>query len=153
MDPLLCSVMLNPFGSVFPFFFIISLSLSPWLDFSLLFTLFYICFLFFPFPSSSISGPFPSFGLLVNLCGLVVLCTVSHLCFVTSADVAHHRPQHALNKPSNPKAPQGTSLSATLAPLPYTDANLHPPTASQAFCCPYTSHLCVGNLSSLTTKL
>lgn len=112
-------MMLHPFGSVFPFFFIISLSLSPWLDFSLLFTLFFICFLFFPFPSSSISGPFPSFGLLVILCGLVVLCTVSHLCFVTSADVAHHRPQHALNKPSNPKAPQGTSLSATLAPLPY----------------------------------
>lgn len=33
-----------------------------------------------------------------------------------SADVAHHRTQHALNKPSNPKTPQGTILSAPLPP-------------------------------------
>lgn len=34
------------------------------------------------------------------------------------ADVAHHRAQHALNKPSNPKTPQGTILSAPYLPPP-----------------------------------
>lgn len=37
------------------------------------------------------------------------------------SDVAHHRAQHALNKPSNPKTPQGTILVALL-PQP-VDAN------------------------------
>lgn len=31
------------------------------------------------------------------------------------ADVAHHRAKHALNKPSNPKTPQGTILSLPLS--------------------------------------
>ncbi len=119
MDPRLCSMMLNPFASLFPFFYFISLSLCPCHAFSSLFTLFFTCFSVFSLPLLS------SFWLVSflwspgELVGLVVLCTVAHLCFVTSADVAHHRPQHALNKPSNPKAPQGTSLSATLALLPY----------------------------------
>ncbi len=69
MDPRLCSMMLNPFGSLFPFFYFISRSRFPCLAFTSLFTLFFTCFSVFylPFPSSPLSGPFPSFGLLVNL--------------------------------------------------------------------------------------
>lgn len=49
MDPRLCSMMLNPFGSLFPFFYFISRSLFPCLAFSSLFTLFFTCFsVFFP---------------------------------------------------------------------------------------------------------
>lgn len=39
------------------------------------------------------------------------------------ADVAHHRAQHALNKPSNPKTPQGTILSVPYLPLPLFPVN------------------------------
>ncbi len=121
MDPRLCSMMLNPFGSLFPFFYFISRSLFPCLAFTSLFTLFFhLFFCFFPsLPLLSSFWPVSFLWAPGELVGLVVLCTVAHLCFVTSADVAHHRPQHALNKPSNSKAPQGTSLSATLTLLPY----------------------------------
>jgi len=52
MDPRLCSMMLNPFGSLFPFFYFISRSRFPCLAFTSLFTLFFTCFsVFFPFPS------------------------------------------------------------------------------------------------------
>lgn len=67
-----------------------------------------------PFPGAAL---FPFSGLLVTFAPWP-FCTAGHLCFVTApADVAHHRAQHAVNKPSNPKTPQGTILSAPYCAL------------------------------------
>lgn len=76
---------------------------------------------FFVFPGSTL---FSFFGLLVTF-----TLRPPVLCDYHLADVAHHRTQHALNKPSNPKTPQGTNLSAqnVASPLchPALDAHCH----------------------------
>lgn len=101
----------------------------PCLAVSLIYTLLHSFLCFFSFSPLHLVDTV-SFGLLVNLLPFVTFCTATHLCFVTWADVAHHRAQHALNKPSNSKAPQGTSLSATLL-TPAKDASHCRPTACQ----------------------
>ena len=110
------------------FLFLLRLSLlsscrAIFLPFTLMF--FFSLFPPSPFPISlhsfSLLSPGPwLFSFLLELLGYLLprdffLAPLGHLCFVTdppSADVAHHRAQHAPNKPSNPKAPQGTFLSA-----------------------------------------
>lgn len=113
------------------------------LPISLLFThMFYFYF-------SSISS-ISSFVLLVLPCFLSVASWWSLPCdlfallapcalWLPLADVAHHRAQHALNKPSNPKTPQGTILSAP---------NL-PPTSMPALWMP-TAAICRQDLPNLS---
>lgn len=80
-----------------------------------------LCPFFVFFPGSTL---FSFFGLLVTF-----TLRPPVLCDYHLADVAHHRTQHALNKPSNPKTPQGTNLSAqnVASPLchPALDAHRH----------------------------
>lgn len=87
---------------------------SPCLAVSLLYTLLHLFLCFFSFSPLHLVDTVSFLWPAGQLVALVTFCTAAHLCFVTWADVAHHRAQHALNKPSNSKAPQGTSLSATL---------------------------------------
>lgn len=104
----------------------------------LIFLSFYVPFLCFSlslfyFSFSSIPLPLPPLIFLVHtrflslaswwslprdLFALLATCAL----WLPLADVAHHRAQHALNKPSNLKTPQGTTLSA-----PYLFLTLSPP--------------------------
>lgn len=70
------------------------------------------------------------------------------------ADVAHHRAQHALNKPSNPKTPQGTILSASnLSPPLCPPCGCQPPPSVaktwQAFLC---LHVVINSTLAATTS-
>ncbi len=131
MSPRLCSMMLNPFGSLFPFFYFISRSLFPCLAFTSLFTLFFTCFSVFslPFPSSPHSGPFPSFGLLVNLLAWW-FCAPWPTCALWPQQML---PITVRNMPSiSPLILKRLKVHLSLPPshsFP-TDANLRPPTAS-----------------------
>ncbi len=120
--PRLCSMMLNPVGFSLSLL-LLHLSLSIPLP-CLYLTVHSLCFhLFFCFfPSLPLLSSFWPVSFLWAPGELVAwwFCAPWPTCALwPSADVAHHRPQHALNKPSNSKAPQGTSLSATLTLLPY----------------------------------
>jgi len=93
--------------------------------------LFHLFFCFFPFPSSSVSGPFPSFGLLVNLLAWW-FCAPWPTCALWPQQML---PITVRNMPSiSPLILKRLKVHLSLPPShPFlTDANLYPPTASQA---------------------
>lgn len=134
---------LFPFVLPFPSFPFLCFTLTCSISISPHIPNFYLC-----------SPGLPFSGLLVTF-PLRPYCTTGHrVLWLPLADVAHHRAQHAFNKPSNLKTPQGTILSASnLSPPICPPCGCQPPPSDakswQAFLC---LHVVINSTLAATTS-